>query len=262
MKKTLKVYLLVLIIAPLVANGQEQRKVYFDEYHRKLPDAKYYRIYTPENNLYKVDEYLVSDNTLTMTGHCTTPDSESRTGVFTFYKDGFKSSEGKYEQNKFAGRWTHYYDSSFTLWYSAVYENDKLYELTSYYKDKKVKRREFHDSQGEISGNCYDENGKEIPFTVFKKMPEPHYDLDRYLSRKIDYPVNAREHNISGRVIVQFVVDTDGTIGNVKVIKGIGGGCDEEAAGVIAAMPYWNSGYLDDKPVKILFTKPINFTMQ
>ena len=99
------------------------------------------------------------------------------------------------------------------------------------------------------------------PFTYVQQMPVAGYDLDAFLSNNIHYPDSARFKNISGRVIMQFVVNEDGSISDINVLRGIGGGCDEEAARVIRLMPPWKPGKQEGKPVRVLFTKPITFTL-
>ncbi len=63
-----------------------------------------------------------------------------------------------------------------------------------------------------------------------------------FLVQNIKYPEQAKKNGIQGKVFVTFVIETDGSITNVKVLRGIGGGCDEEAARVIKLMPKWNPG--------------------
>jgi protein TonB len=99
-------------------------------------------------------------------------------------------------------------------------------------------------------------------FTYVEQMPAPSYDLPSYFAKNIHYPDAARENNITGRVIVKFVVDEEGAISDIQVIRGIGGGCDEEAKRVIAAMPKWKPGKQNGKPVKVYFTQPITFNLE
>ena len=86
--------------------------------------------------------------------------------------------------------------------------------------------------------------------------------LFNHLSNNIVYPPIARENGITGRVIVQFVVEKDGSITDVKVLRGIGGGCDEVAQEVISEMPKWNPGKQRGRPVRVQFTLPVAFTLQ
>jgi protein TonB len=84
----------------------------------------------------------------------------------------------------------------------------------------------------------------------------------RYLSNNIDYPQLARESGIQGTVYVTFVVEKDGSITDVRVLRGIGGGCDKEAIRVVKEMPRWEAGMQRGKPVRVQFNMPIRFTLQ
>ncbi|MCP4552596.1 MAG: energy transducer TonB [Bacteroidetes bacterium] len=84
----------------------------------------------------------------------------------------------------------------------------------------------------------------------------------RYLSSNINYPTMARESGIQGTVYVTFVVERDGSVTDVKITRGIGGGCDEEAVRVIRGMPKWIPGRQRNKPVRVQFNLPVRFTLQ
>jgi len=83
----------------------------------------------------------------------------------------------------------------------------------------------------------------------------------RFLQENIKYPQMARESSIQGTVYVTFVVERDGSVTDVRVLRGIGGGCDEEAIRVIKAMPRWVPGKQRGKPVRVQFNMPIKFTL-
>ncbi|HOW25868.1 MAG TPA: energy transducer TonB [Bacteroidales bacterium] len=84
----------------------------------------------------------------------------------------------------------------------------------------------------------------------------------RFLQENIEYPQMARESGIQGTVYMTFVVEPSGSVSGVRVLRGIGGGCDEEAIRVIQKMPKWNPGKQRGKPVRVQFTMPIKFTLQ
>ncbi|MEN8225218.1 MAG: energy transducer TonB, partial [Bacteroidota bacterium] len=86
--------------------------------------------------------------------------------------------------------------------------------------------------------------------------------LYAYLGNNIKYPVMAKESGIQGKVYVTFVVETDGSITDVKVLRGIGGGCDEEAIRVVSTMPKWKPGKQRGKPVRVQYNLPVRFTLQ
>lgn len=101
-------------------------------------------------------------------------------------------------------------------------------------------------------------------FTVVEAMPDfPGGDAARikYLNENIKYPQMARESGIQGRVFVTFVVEKDGAVTDVRVLRGIGGGCDEEAIRVIKNMPKWKAGKQRGKPVRVQFNMPILFKL-
>jgi periplasmic protein TonB len=99
-------------------------------------------------------------------------------------------------------------------------------------------------------------------FNYVEQMPKPDYDVQTYLAKNMKYPDAARENNIEGRVIVEFVINEDGSISNIQVAQGIGGGCDQEAMRVIGTLPPWKAGKQNGKAVKVLFKLPIVFKLQ
>ncbi|MDR2907615.1 MAG: energy transducer TonB [Bacteroidales bacterium] len=82
-----------------------------------------------------------------------------------------------------------------------------------------------------------------------------------YLGNNIKYPAIARESGIAGTIYITFVVERDGSITDVKVVRGIGGGCDEEAIRVVQGMPKWAPGKQRGKAVRVQFMMPIKFTL-
>lgn len=102
-------------------------------------------------------------------------------------------------------------------------------------------------------------------FTVVESMPEFRggmQELYTYLGNNIKYPVMAKESGIQGKVYVTFVVEKDGSITDVKLLRGIGGGCDEEAIRVVQSMPKWKPGKQRGKPVRVQYNLPVRFTLQ
>lgn len=105
----------------------------------------------------------------------------------------------------------------------------------------------------------------EEPFTYVEQMPtfpDGTEAMYKYIYAQIKYPAIARENGISGQVIVQFVVSKDGDIQKAKVVRGIGGGCNEEALRVVNGMPKWKAGKHNGRAVPVTFTLPIKFVLQ
>lgn len=86
--------------------------------------------------------------------------------------------------------------------------------------------------------------------------------LYKYLAENIHYPEQAKNDQIQGRVVISFVVEKDGGISDAKVVRGIGGGCDEEALRVVNAMPKWTPGKMRGEVVRVNFHLPITFKLQ
>lgn len=86
--------------------------------------------------------------------------------------------------------------------------------------------------------------------------------LKKYLSTNLKYPQVARENNIHGTVVVLFVIREDGSVTDVKIKQGIGGGCDQEAIRIVENMKNWKPGRQGDKPVPTLVALPITFGFQ
>lgn len=104
----------------------------------------------------------------------------------------------------------------------------------------------------------------ETVFTLVEEMPSfPGGETARnkFLAENIVYPKPATESGIQGTVYVSFIVDTKGNIMDVKILRGIGSGCDEEAIRVVKLMPRWKPGRQNGKLVRVLFNMPIYFKL-
>jgi protein TonB len=111
------------------------------------------------------------------------------------------------------------------------------------------------------------EQPKENPDEIFLVVEEgamPKGGMEafyKFVRDKLKYPAQARRMGIEGKVFVEFVVNRDGSIVDVKSIKGIGAGCDEEAVRVVQSMPAWNPGKQRGKPVRQRMVLPITFKL-
>lgn len=83
----------------------------------------------------------------------------------------------------------------------------------------------------------------------------------KYIQRNLRYPYEAQDANHQGKVFISFVVEKDGSISNVTLVKGIGFGCDEEAMKVIKKSPLWKPGKNKGTPVRVRYNMPISFTL-
>lgn len=109
------------------------------------------------------------------------------------------------------------------------------------------------------------EEDDNVVFQVVEKMPSfPGGDaaLFKFLGDNVKYPVIAQENGVQGRVICQFVVNKDGSIVDVEVVRSVDASLDKEAIRVIKSMPKWSPGQQRGKPVRVKYTLPVNFKLQ
>ena len=102
-------------------------------------------------------------------------------------------------------------------------------------------------------------------FTVVEKQPEfpgGMSELMKFLAKSIKYPVIAQENGIQGRVVCSFVVNRDGSIVDIQVMRGVDPSLDKEAVRVIGTMPKWKPGEQRGKPVRVRFILPVQFRLQ
>lgn len=102
-------------------------------------------------------------------------------------------------------------------------------------------------------------------FKIVEEMPAfpgGEAKLMEYVAKNVKYPQIARETGVQGRVYVNFVVEPDGSVSNVSVLRGIGGGCDEEAVRVVQSLPKFKPGKQRGNPVRVQYTLPIVFKLQ
>lgn len=109
-----------------------------------------------------------------------------------------------------------------------------------------------------------EEETKEEVFLVVEDQPKFEGGIEafyKYVSDNLEYPKQAKFAGIEGKVFLQFIVDKDGSLGEFQVLKGIGGGCDEEAIRVVKGSPKWQPGKQRGRPVKVRMGLPIFFKL-
>lgn len=116
-----------------------------------------------------------------------------------------------------------------------------------------------------ISDVSNDEEVAEEEIFVFVEenpsFPGGESALYEYLYKNIKYPDLARENNITGTVVIKFVVEKDGSITKASILREIGGGCGKEALRVVNTLPKWKPGKQSGRPVRTEFTLPVQFEL-
>lgn len=105
---------------------------------------------------------------------------------------------------------------------------------------------------------------RQEPITIAEQMPEYNggfVSMQRDIQKQIRYPSQAMRIGTEGTVYVSFVVNTDGSVSDIGLVRGIGDGCDEEAMEAVAKMQKWNPGKQNGKTVRVKITVPIKFEL-
>lgn len=105
----------------------------------------------------------------------------------------------------------------------------------------------------------------EAIFFVVEVQPEFPGGMDSmyaFIQKNLIYPEKAKAEGIEGRVFITFTIEKDGSVSNVKILRGIGGDCDEAAKEVVEKMPKWKPGKQRGKPVRVQFNLPIKFELE
>ncbi|MFB9844872.1 energy transducer TonB [Mucilaginibacter ginsenosidivorans] len=116
-----------------------------------------------------------------------------------------------------------------------------------------------------VSGVSHTKSGKEYHFT--KDIVEPEFKggmkkFYEFLGNNIHYPTDAKEKNIQGKVYTSFFVEKDGRLTDLIILRGVGGGCDEEVIRIFKLSPPWQAGIYYGMPVRVRYSVPVSFTLQ
>ena|ERR1700757_549568 len=144
-----------------------------------------------------------------------------------------------------------------------MYNNNKMDgTCKTYWENGQLKRDDIYEDGKFISGKCYTPQGKDTTHYNFEIMPEFKggiREMMQYIQKNLKYPEKSKEAGIQGKVFVKFVIETDGSITNVTVLKGVNEELDKEAVRVIQNMPNWKPGLQDGVLVRVYFNIPLIF---
>lgn len=140
--------------------------------------------------------------------------------------------------------------------YTVVTEPDTIGEETGYMgPGSEVDPTATVNNEAMYEGKLYDLGSVEAA----PEFPGGQKAFAKFLGSNIKYPVAARENSVQGKVYIGFIVEKDGSLSDLKIIKGIGSGCDEEALRVLKTSPAWQPGMAEGKPVRTSYTFPVTF---
>jgi protein TonB len=242
--------------------------IYFDKYWKKVSPTYYafYRIITPVHSRFNVEDYYRS-GALQMQGTYSSLDpKEVKEGHFTYYtEDGILTIDEYYHEGLREGL-SMSYDTLNHFTYKKHFKKGMLEDtLIGYYPTHDLRRIEIYRGGKMTSGQCYDEKGNEIPFFPQRITPEyPGGDkaMEKFIKRHLEYPEADRKANIEGRVVVSFIVETDGSLTNIRIAKGVDELLNNSAIDIVRRFPQFKSGQIEGKPVRVSFILPIMFKLE
>lgn len=258
---------------------------FFDDQHRLLPGpegAVFYSRMELKDGIYRIRQFYASNDQLEMEGTFIGDGSRrKKVGKFVFfYENGQVKQEGEYKNGRKSGLWKEYYDNG-----QLSDEEFHLEEKTLFYQHwdpsgtplltngtgKYIQKTSAdHEQHIEIRDSILiaaftiDEISGDSIYLVVEEGAEYKSGLEvlyKGIGEELSYPKKARKMGIEGKVFVEFVVDKTGNIRDVKIVKGIGGGCDEEAVSVLLTKNNWKPGMVKGKPVLQKMVLPIAFKL-
>ena len=216
---------------------------------------------------------------------------KQRTGPYiSFYKNGNKRSEGEYHRGKRFRSWTWWYkngqlkklgtydengkkEGQWKMWHSdgkldreGIFIDDAYHgEWKWFFENGQMSAKEIYDL-GEIKKvEFWDKDGLKLEdgFEIEKKASFPGglECLKLFISKNLVYPKSSLKDKIQGRVVIDFTIDKDGRVGNVRVVKSANYLLDKEAVRIVNKMPDWIPGKQHNRFVITVYSIPINFNL-
>lgn len=196
-----------------------------------------------------------------MVGAYSSLKKETKEGFFTwYYENGKPSRSCEYYRGKEDGLLTEWNEDGKKI--GEIYYKKGLLngEAKRYYPDGTLKRYDIYKLDKLVEGHCYDKHSKEVGYYPLFEMPVYLGGDDSLLSfivKNFVYPESAKEEGIGGRVKVQLDIMKDGSVDNVRVVKGVNDEIDKESIRVIKKLNKWNPAKYDGEPVDVKIAIPI-----
>jgi protein TonB len=278
--------LILLATLPVCAGAQSKAKIiaYFDEHWRKVKDsneAKYYRTAEKVNGKYLVKDYYNSGQ-LQMEMVCDEVEPKLKWDgpAVLYYQNGEKKEEGLFKDEERYGLHRYWYDNG--KMHKVVFHKGKntdvyhnfwspdgvaLLDRGNGFIQEKLGQLLLHTEVKDslsIATFRIDASGDTLYLKLDKNaeyiggLPAMTKDMKATLV----YPKEARRTKVEGTVYVSFAVDKDGQVRDARVVKGIGAGCDEEAARAVMTLKQWQPGMHHGKLVNSAFVLPVKFNLK
>lgn len=276
-------YAIAFVLFCTASFGQSSRQ-YLNKYKKEIAsndDARYYREIIDAGSDFVVKDYYLENEQLEMEAHC----SEVKPQLIfsgpykTYYKNGILKEDGFYDEDKRQGVWKEFHDNG-------------QQELEIFYNDRKSSYHQYWDASGKaylVNGTGYFVRTSEVAanrhyeivdqelignYSISDKGDTTYFVVQetatykggmpgfyKELSQTMRYPAHARRMGIEGKVFVEFTVEKNGNVSNIKVLMGPDETLNEEAARVMALMNKWTPGKVRGKPVAQKLVLPVSFKL-
>ncbi len=247
-KLFLIINILLFVIVSQELKSQDTVTIYFDKQWNQCDKelSSYYRkYYVTESKEYNVQDFY-KNGQIQMAGTYKKSDWKEKTGHFTFYyENGQKKSEGEYYKDKRTGKWIFWQENG-NIRDEAKYKNGKIVSLI----------KEF-DKDGNLLVE-YANNPKLLD--NYSEFVSSMADYQKFLSKNIQYPEQAKQYGRQGKVFVSFFIDANGNAYDLKVLRGVSDDVDKEALRVIKLFK-WPKPRYKGKGVILKFRAPVKFAL-
>ncbi len=262
------VFATLFCIISLYACAQDTTYVYYNKNWEETTRDKmeYFRKKFRADNTWSVIDCYKSGKKQ-MTGTYLDDSCKISQGIFSWYnEDGIVTRTSNFQSSKKDGMETICYGNGKKR-LELHYRSDELDgDCIGYYESGKISGRSTYAQGKQINGEFFNEDGsinKNISeFESEAEFPGGLPGLAKYLSGSLSYPSIAMRRNIQGSVIVQFIIDTDGSVKNVEIASSVDPSLDREAVRVIRQMPRWKPAYEGGRLVKFFVKQPVTFKLQ
>ena len=144
----------------------------------------------------------------------------------------------------------------------AACKKEELLEIVGGIEEEEWDTEGFVEPNFDEAVEDEDRPGVYMSVEQMPEFPGGDKELYQFIADNLKYPAEAKEKGIKGRVFVNFIVEPDGSVSDIRVLRGIGGGCDEEAVRIVESMPKFKPGMQNGEAVRVSYTVPVNFKLQ
>ncbi len=235
--------LILFSILSINLHAQDTITIYYNQDWEVINTEKkavfYRKLYEVSENTWQVRDYYIEGN-IQMSGQYATKKTEVKKGEFIYYyKNGSVKSQGIFIADEEDGDWK-YYDELGNLTRVTTFENGDALS-SEVWKDGKIVKDVVYDF-----------------VSVNPEFPGGEVEMIAFIQKEFNYPEKSRERGEQGVVYIEFVVEKNGSIKEVKIVKGVSKLLDKECLRVVHAMPKWKPGEQDGVPVNVRYTMPIS----